>query len=332
MVRDVTVRYTVNFGDVDGTERPKTLASTAEKIKADKLEIDPQRDLYRMDRVAVEASSFPWERYPIVEVELRYEDAANEIVQSDVVVLEEGEKAARTWARFVRNPDLTTFKYRVIYRAADLRDRQDDWVETDQDRIRIRDPLGRVLTFAIFPNVDWTITDRVFVDLRYRDSANDVFQEDLFEFNEQAKLAQHFHVNRKSDVQQPLEYQVTVIMRSSEVIRVPRSETFDKLVPIRHDMKGHRVVQVRPATVDFAALKIKKVTVDLLYQDADHGLSIAKSVSFTKETDSDTFEYDFVDEGRQDYKFRYKTTFTNNLSKEKSWSSSGQNPLVIDVS
>ncbi|MGV9868066.1 hypothetical protein [Rhodococcus koreensis] len=330
MVRDVTVRYTVNFGNVDGSERPKTLVSKPEIMKADKLEIDPQRDLYRMDQVAVEASLFPWDRYPIVEVELRYDDAANEIAQSDVVVLEK-DKAAQSWSRFVRNHDLATFKYRVTYRAADLQDRHDEWVETDRDEIGIRDPLGRVLKFDIVPTINWMLTERVFIDLSYTDSANEIFEEAAFEFNELAKQTQQFLVRRKSVDRQPLEYQVTVIMKSSEVITVPRSETFDNRIIVRQDMRGHRVIQVRPAAVDFQALKIKKVTVDLLYEDTDHGLHIAKSLTFTSETDLDTFEYDFVDASRQDYKFRFRATFTNNLSKEKSWATSGENPRVIDV-
>src|SRR6185295_7944377 len=136
---EVTARYTVNFGDIDGTERPKTLVSEPNTITDDNLEIDP-RQLYSMVPVPLDATLFPWDRYANVEVALRYDDDAEHIAQSDVIVLDKN-KPASEWSMFVRNPELRTFSYRLSYRSADRPDRQDDWNDTDEERITIRDPM-----------------------------------------------------------------------------------------------------------------------------------------------------------------------------------------------
>jgi hypothetical protein len=329
MVPEVTARYTVTFGDIDGTERPKTLVSEPVTVVDGNLEIDP-RQLYSMVTIPLECTLFPWDRYGIVEVALKHDDEANQIAQSDVIVLSK-DKPASEWLMFVRDPERKSFSYRVRYLSADHADREDSWTDTDEQRITVRDPLRAQLQLDVVPVVKWADTDRVFVDVRYADDVNQIFEQESFEFTENAGGTQTFRVGIADVHRRRFEYEVTVIMKSTEVIKVPRSETAENRIIVREDMRGHRIIDIGLAPVDFAARSIKRVAADLLYEDPEHGLNLGKAVTFSSADAVDTFEYDYVEGGPEDYKFQYRITFTNNLTKGKAWAPTHDNPLRIDI-
>ena len=78
MQRDVSYQYSVSFKNVDGTQRPPSIDSPQLVTQADNLEVDPRR-LYAMVHVPITAISFPWQKYPFIEVQVRYNDAANNL-------------------------------------------------------------------------------------------------------------------------------------------------------------------------------------------------------------------------------------------------------------
>lgn len=329
MIRDVVVKYTVNFGEVDGTERPKNLVSESSTVIADKLEVAP-RQLYSLVPVPVDATLFPWDRYATVELALKYDDAANQIAQNDVLVLTKDADDAQ-WAMFVRDPDRTAFSYRTTMRSQDRPDREEQWKETGDKRVTIRDPFSVPRSVDVVPQADWMTTDRIFVDLTYSDDEHGISEQESFEFNANATTTQTFRVRLADVARRRVQYAVTVMMKNSDVIEVPKSETLGNRIFVGERMRGHRVIDIRLAPVDFAARGIKKVTLDMLYEDEDHGLKLASTYTFTSSDTLAAFEYDYVDGGPQDYQFHYRTVFTNNLSKEKSLASGRENPLVIDV-
>lgn len=326
MVRDVDVSYTVTFADIDALERPRTLTSKPSPEKGDRVEIDP-RELYTIVPVPVVSLNFPWDRYPNVEVELAYDDPANGIAQSDLVVLDKDTVDA-TWQMFVIGPGLDTGRHRITYRAADQRDVVGAWVPTDGERILVRDPFpsGRVLD--VVPAVDWTLVTQIFVDVVYEDDENGLRSEASLQFAENDQAAKSFQVSLADPTRRVVDYRITVVKKNGEVVVGPPSSTQERRVLVRADVTGHRVVTVRTDGADFAARKIRRMVVRLRYEDAVTRIDDERSLASAQ--DAATFEFDYVGDAPGRFSYEVVTEFTNNLTKTRSGESS-EATLVIPV-
>lgn len=330
MVREVELVYTVNFAGVDGTERPISLTSAPQTVLVDAIEIDP-RELYSISPVPVVALSYPWDRYPNVEVEVSYADPAEGISQDDVLLLDAG-ATEKTWPMFVRNPELTTGRFRVTHRAADQRDLVGTWGDIEGERIIVRDPYPNGLILDVVPVLDWTAVKRAFVDLSYTDLDNNIVEQDSFEFSSAAEATQQFRVRLADVTRRDVEYRVTFINADGSVVEVPPSVTASRRITVRADMKGHRLIRVRSAPdADFAGAKVRELTVELRYADTANGIDVADRVQFHAAGESDAFEFDYVDTARTGFEYRVTTTFTNNLSRTRDWAPSDETELVIGV-
>ena len=146
----VSVEYTVNFHGVDGTERPLLLKSPVTELVVENLEIEP-RALYSIVSIPVAVANpatFPWARYPSVEIHLKYEDAANQVRDDEIFILDK-DHPGRSWGLFIRETGPVAFRYRLLYRAADNRDYQTDWRPTDTREVMVRDPFPSKRTLMV---------------------------------------------------------------------------------------------------------------------------------------------------------------------------------------
>jgi hypothetical protein len=332
MDRQVTTRYTVNFQDVDGSERPVSLASLDEVTEVETLEIFP-RQLYSVVPIPIVALNFPWERYSHVEVQTRYQDPDQGIHQEDVFLLN-AETTSAEWKLFRRDPQKRGFQYKVIYRAVDHRDVENAWVVSEDENIILRDPFppDRRRTLDIVPVFNWEEVERAFVDVLYEDLESGIRAEGSFEFDAENKATRQFVVNLGNPDQRLVSYQVTVVFRDGRLVEIPRSYTLDRRILVRSDMRGHRIVEIRPQDVDFASRQVEELKVDTLYEDQAAALSFADAFTFRSPTDRAHFEYDFVDENKAQFSYRLSSKFNNGLSKTTDWTASeDEEELVLPV-
>jgi hypothetical protein len=327
--REVTARYTVSFKGVDGTEQPVSLDSPEEIVTVENLEINP-RELYAMVPVPIMALNFPWERYSHVEIQVQYSDAENGMQVADDFLLDK-EHTETTWKMFVRNPERTQFRYKVIYRAVNHKDVEHPWVETSDERLILRDPFPTKRTLEVVPVFNWTQVDRVFVDLAYRDETNGVSEEASFEFDEQHTATQKFTVALEDPEQRLVSFQVTVIFKDGTLAEIPPSYTLDRRLMVRSDMKGHKIIHLQPEPIDFVSKKIRDLTVETRYDDPTNGLSFADMFTFKSPQDRAHFEFDYSDGAPAQFAYRIKTRFTNNLSRETDWTLSTADAVVVPV-
>lgn len=325
----VTAHYTVNFKGVDATERPAKLESPRKTITVETIEIDP-RELYAIVQVPIIALAFPWERYTQIEVQLQYSDPINGIKIGDTYVLSQGASIA-IWKFFVLNPAQTRYRYKVIYRSGTHKDVEMSWEDSNAEQITLRDPHPNKRTLEIVPALDWVKVDRVFVDVAYQDEPNEIFEQASFEFSETNKHVQKFMVSMENPDKRIVGYNVTVISKDGTVSQVPTSYTLEKRIVIRGDMKGHRVIMLRPEHVDFLAQQVKDLTIDMRYEDSSNGLSYADTFTFRSPDDRGHFEYDYVDGGTSRFEYRIKTRFSNNLQRETEWIPSNSDELELRV-
>jgi hypothetical protein len=327
MVREVKYSYAVTFQGVDGHERPLRLTAPERSVDSDKLEILP-RELYSIAQIPVDALNFPWERYSHVQVQLAYADAANGIRQEDELMLTK-ENAAQVWPMFLRDPAKAGFRYRVIYRAVDNNDVEGTWVETNDERVVVRDPYPTQLEVAVVPVLDWTRFQRAFVDLRYEDEPNDVFKEAGLEFSKDAHVTQLFRVPLRNPKQRRIAYQVTVIAADGSVLEVPSSDTRERRILIRGDMRGHRIIEVLSSGDPWAPQKVAEIKVHLRYVDSANGLNFADVLSLRAPNETAYFEYDFADAGPSGFEYQIERRFNNGLSRTSDWQHSNESRLMV---
>jgi hypothetical protein len=328
----VTVQYEVNFRGVDPTTRPLQVKSAPEVITVEKLPIQP-RALYSIVPIPVAVpnpATFPWARYPQVEVRLEYQDAANGIHLQDVLFLDAtGTNASKTWNLFARQTDVT-FRYRLIYRAANNKDVDTDWRTSDAREVMVRDPFPAKRSVLMVPPPNWTSLDQLFVDCFYEDAKNKFRQEDSFNFSESDMANKAFTVDLRDPTQRRVGFAVTFIDKNGGVFQIPRSYTLDNRIILRSDMMGHRVVTVRPTKIDFDARKLRDLSVELRYADADAGLRYASQLAFKSTADQGAFEFDYVDQTKSRYEYRLSASFRNGMTQDFDWKATDVDDLILE--
>ena len=328
MQRDVAVSYKVTFAGVDNTERPTTLTSPEQITNLDNLEINP-RELYGMKPVPINGANFPFDRYPQVEVHTRYADETNGIRMDEVFLLSKTEQT-KQWNIFVRDPERTSFEYKTILRAADNRDIEGDWLECDDEYITIRDPF-LPYTVDVVAAVPWALVQNVFVDLSYEDSENGIDEQTSLIFSPTDSGVKSFAVHRRNPNLRRVGYKVTIMYADGRLVEVPPSFTLQPRIIVRPDMRGHKIVTIHPAQVNFATQKIKALTVETRYVDGEAGLSFNNVASFASADDQASFEFDYVDPAKSHYEYRTNLLFTNGMAKATDWQQTDKDDLTISI-
>lgn len=326
MEEAVNARFEVNFKSVVGAERPVSLVSPEEVTRNENYECDP-RKLYSLIPVPIVALGFPWERFPNVEVQLRYEDPANQIRQNDVYRLCK-DKAEAGWKMFVVDPTRRTFSYRTRYFGADDKDVESPWIETDREEVVLRDPWSLKRTLEVVPVVNWELVDRVFVDVTYDDEDNGVHAEGAFGFTKDASAPQSISVGIKDTNRRAITFAAQILFRNGTMTSVPKSWTLAHRIYIGADMKGHRVVTVRPPA-NLGGTQVRHAKVEARYAGNAGGSTFSDVFEFVAPGDRGVFEFDYVDEARQAYEYRVTYRYANGMARTSEWRTSSEEFLIV---
>lgn len=329
MLRPVSISYEVHFGDVDNMERPDQLTSPTEVIDVENYEVRPH-ELYGSIPIAIVALDFPWETYPNVEVYTRYHDPGNEITIDDTFALNEDNKE-KVWNLFTLDPAKNTFSYKLIYRAADHRDIEIPWTETDQERITIRDPFPKKRRLTFVPAVDWTEVKNIFIDIKYEDEENDIREEHTVSFSEADDAPKEIVLRRfKNPEHRIMQYKVTMIFADGRILEVPPCQTLQDRIILTPQMRGHKIVAIDPAGIPFETKKIREAKLQLKFEDSEAGLSFSSAFSFDSAEDRIRyFEYDYADRNRSAFEYQLTTHHENGLKRSKGWTTSNKAELIL---
>jgi hypothetical protein len=317
MVMPVDLKYTVDFLPAEAGERPHHLVSEKEVITADAKTIQP-RDLFSLETFPVlPLPNFPFDRYPVVEVELRYDDPVHGIQQNDLVRLTTEAKAG-SWQRFLVGPPAGPVLARITYRAADHRDHITPFAPLTRPQVDVPDPFPRRLKIDVVPALDFTQVDRAFVDLLYEDPANGIRVEDSIEVTKDAK-PRPFIADRADPTLSLTRYRVVVLMLDSTVREGPWSTTASNRIFVQADLRGHRCVTLHSPS-DFAAQGLERVQVDARAKDETAQLTVEDRFEFTAPGTTAVFEFDFKDPAADAFDLKIRRLFRNGLSAETDWS------------
>lgn len=310
---EVQASYRVQFDLTAQPDRPPSLSSVPQTLTREAFEVAP-RELYDVMTVPVIALDFPWDRYPHVEVRLRYRDAANHLAQDESLMLDIDHKEA-SWRVLLLDRAARTFSHQLVYRAADSRDIQTPWQDEPGERLTIRNPYPDRRTLTVVPVVKWDVIDEVFVDLSYEDPPGTMLAQTSLTFSATDAAPKSFSVDLKHPERRAVSYEVTFVTKGGDVIEVPRSVTLEPRTFLRSDMKGHRVITVRPPDFQQVRPPATGVDVALHYLDDQGGLEVRGSASFTAGSPPSTFEFDYLDAGRAGYSYTPTWHFANGMTQ-----------------
>ena len=331
VVRPVTYDYTVNFKNVDTTQRPGRLSTKqgALTLLGDVLDIEPRDDLYGMTCVPIRAFGFPWDRYPSVEVECRYVDAANGInLQPSAVMTSQNQEV--DWSLFMCDLADRSFDYRLTYSLAAGGTVVSPWTTTNAAKIDIVDPFPTKITLTILAALDWTKFAEALVFVAYPSKTAPVVQQS-FTLNQSNATAPPFEVDRQNPTQNLIYYEARLIRNDGSVWTVPGSVTSAQYLILQDGMKGHQIISIVPEQVDFSAAQISSISVQLRYVDPANSLNIQETVTLGSAADARSFSYDYLNDQIVP-QYRADIALNNGQTKSIDWTQIDGNVVTIPLS
>jgi hypothetical protein len=326
MIEPVALRFEVDLKPADAGERPNKLVSDVTQILGEAQEIEP-RDLFSLEEIPVlTLPNFPFDRYPQVDIQLRYDDPEHGIRQDDLVRLTK-EQPNTAWQRFLVGAPAAPIMAKITYHAADHRDRDTPFAPLVRPQVDIPDPFPQRLKVTVVPALNFNEVDRAFVDLAYDDEENGVHVEDSVEIV-QNQTVRPFIIERVNPLLGRVRYKVTILMKDSTVFEGPWSTTLSSRIFVRSDLKGHRAVTLR-SPADFNAKGLERITIEARSKDEIAGLSFADRFDFAAPGSTATFEFDFVDPANDAYELKVKRLFRNGLSAEQDWQHFDRDDITI---
>jgi hypothetical protein len=330
MKRTVTGEYTVRFKDADAGDRPGSLKSGPISTDVENIEIYP-RDLYAIMPVPIVISeTYPFDRFPSVEVGIRYNDTAAGINFERTFFLAKGKPVPEV-RLFLADPTKTQFESRVVHHGADNRAVEWAWAPNNDREIKVFDPFPGARSITVVAAVPWTQVQNVFVDLSHEDKGSGARQEGSVQFAATDQAPKSFRIDFTDPKDQRVGFEATIIFTNGRVVQVPRSHTLDRRIIVRGDMAGHRVVRMTPSQIDFAGAGLREVRVESRYVDQAAGISFAGGGSFARPDDVATFEFDYVDPGKQGFEYRTVQAYLNGLSKETEWQAATADDVIVPI-
>ncbi|MFI5959352.1 hypothetical protein [Cryptosporangium sp. NPDC051539] len=315
MVMPVQLTYTVDLVPADGGERPSQLRSGPVEVLGEEQEIQP-RELFGLEKIPIlTAPRFPFERYPRVDVQLRYTDAAQRIAQDDVVRIT-ADRPSAEWTRFTVGPAAGPVEAKFTYFGVDGRTRETAFAPLTKPQADIADPAPQRLIVKVVEALGSDV-ERAFVDISYDDRANRQLVEGSLEVLPDQPV-EPFVIDRVDPGFNLLRYRITLLMNDTGLIELPASTTRNNRIFVRADLRGHRAVLLR-APADFVAAGLERIEVEARASDDAAGLSFADQFTFTTAGDTSFFEFDYLDPARDPFELRIRRVLRNGLSAQQEW-------------
>ena len=333
MDMEVGYHYSVEFTGVDVAERPGRITSPPLTTTSTSIDVEPQRDeLFFIDEITVGTSAFPWDRFPTIEVHLRYDDPANGIALNDSFLLN-ATNTEIVWQRFRMDKTKRSYDIRRVFHGADNRNREFDWQEMDQELLLLTDPMPQNRTVTVVPNVDWTEVSMVLVEVEYNDTDNGIskIQPMTFSANPaENRMPQSFFVGLVDQSKRFVLYRAKIIMANGTLIDIPTSETQETFLTISPTSLGHRVIELRGPESDFAVGGLRRIEVELTFEDAAHGLAAADKLIFDGPGQVKFFEFDYADDAVRAVHMVRTDVHLNGLQSRRDLGQVNDNRIVLD--
>jgi hypothetical protein len=254
-------------------------------------------------RVSLLPTGDGWDDVVAVQVDLKYEDLANNYRQQDTLAFRTREEF-KTWRVSLRNRNVQDFQYAVNASLKNGNLLKSGWLGGTGSGTYPVSVMRQGIRVLLLPDIlDFTTASTTEVTLRYKAAGRDLSE--TFTFHD--KTAQAWSVNVPQGSPVEYTYQVTHYPPAGNPVLLPEAtERDDVLVlpPYRPPKAGQLNVQVLATLVDLTKTPI--VTVDLNYDDDLNNVHEVGALTFT---DSKTQTWSIASKDASLKTFRYKLTY-----------------------
>ena len=328
MSMPVSYTYTVNFKEVDTTQRPGQLTS-ATLSAVGNIDIEPRGQVYDITVIPVRAIGLPWDRYTSVEVECQYIDAHNNVNEQPSAILT-SQNTEIDWSLFLLDRTHRTITYRLTYTLATGGVSKTEWISTNDATINISDPFPTKVGLTVLAALDWTVFSEALVFLAYPSKEKATVQQ-TYTLTQLAPTAPVFTAERQDASQIFVYYEARLIRKNGQVWTIPGSVTSDAYLILQDGMKGHQVIVMQPEAIEFSSKHVLEIDVQIRYIDAANAISVSDSLVLNNKGDVRTFAYDFVN---QQISAQYCASYQldNGQTKSIDWTPASGNVIIIPLS
>jgi hypothetical protein len=197
---------------------------------------------------------------------------------------------------------------------------------------RIMNPFGQLWTMEVRAVSSWTETTALFVEFRVWDVLRKTW---LLAENHFQKTAPAFTFRFSTSRETPrkAEARVTHVTTDGRITRGPWTDLAGPVVAISDAVKAQRRVRATLSAPHFTRAAIRKVFLDLEYEDRDHGVkeSATPALEFTRDQATADWIHTFPDPSRPFYRFQVRARGESGERYTAPWEDSGTDDLTITL-
>jgi hypothetical protein len=233
------------------------------------LIVEP-REAYAVPTVTVAAApTFSWAQFPAVDVDLRYDDAADPDAptQHDRLLLT-AEHPNSTWRYRSVGTSAQLYTHRITYERP--LDQGGPVVAPERreidDILTVPDPMPRKRRLNLFVSLPWDAIVTAFVELQYRDDERGIRSDEQLELSSATPYIRK-DIPIAADGPTALSYRLTVLFRDGRLLEGSWRTTDDDRLVLDRTLVDTRAVSVRVLGGPLAARKLMQVLVRLEVTD-----------------------------------------------------------------
>jgi hypothetical protein len=198
-----------------------------------------------------------------------------------------------------------SFRLREIFRRQGEQDFVRDFEPVSPGNHRIMNPFGQSWQMRVMAVADWTVSNTLFAEFRVWDVERELFLRDEHSFNEQS---QEFILAFSTSLATPrkAEVRLTRFTHSGELVNGPWQDLTGPMTVVRDSIQAQRRIRAVLLAPHFEALDLKKVWLELEYEDQEHDLDLEQDLEFSGDRSSRDWTHPFPDPTHAKYRFRLR--------------------------
>lgn len=253
----------------------------------------------------VPARNMPFDKFPTVEVELRYVDPISGFTDSSTYLIQSADDKPTYRLRLLKNWS-DTILYRLHYHAANGPSHSDEeWQETNSNALLISDPFPSRLNIRAIVAGNVNELSSVIVDLQYMDEDNGIMEFGNLYFGEgQLRSPQTWSIKLADPKLRDYQYRQTIITADGGVIMTDWTRSNSPTLVLGKTYAMRMEVHVSSFGPTYAEANISRMVVALTYKDEEGDVHKEDTAVFDDLNDRYTWHVNLKDPARREYSYQ----------------------------
>jgi hypothetical protein len=281
---------------------PQTAVSSGWRHDDGNLIVITPTELYRKRRVEFQLTkNFPFEQYPQVHVQLRYEDPKTGWTHEDAGLLDASSRSALMLFRAFRDaPADVSYRLTYLHGSGEI---VTDWRSTADDLVLVKDPR-QMFTVRVLVGGDRTKIAQIILDFDYSDPDNQVFESKTLIIT-QKNIAdpQEWSFPLADPQKHRYSYAQTLLDTDGNIITTGWVQSEKNTLPV--GILYVKRWEIQPELVGPPLLDngLELIKLNLRYADAANAYSADKQLVFTQAGRGESWQLDLKDAAAREYTY-----------------------------